>query len=215
MTTPLRLYTYWRSSAAWRVRIALALKGIPYEVMPVSLIADGGQQHSEAYAAINPQQLVPTLVLPDGTRLSQSLAIIDWLEAMHPAPALCPADPLARAKVLAVAHVVAMDIHPINNLRVTRALADQLGADAPARTRWMHHWMRLGFNALDGMIEPGPFACGEQPTLADLCLVPQFYNARRWGMDLAEWPRLATVETACLALPAFSSTAPEAQPDAL
>ncbi len=211
----MKLYTYWRSSAAWRVRIALALKAVPYEAVPVSLIADGGQQHGDAYGTINAQHLVPTLILQDGTVLSQSLAIIDWLEATYPNPALMPPSPVARAKVLAAAHVVAMDIHPINNLRVLKALTDQFGADAEAKTKWMQHWMSLGFNALNVMLDSKPFAFGDQPSLADVCLIPQLYNARRWGMNVSEWPKLAAIEKACLALPAFSETAPEAQPDAL
>jgi maleylacetoacetate isomerase len=211
----MKLYTYWRSSAAWRVRIALALKEVDYEAVPVSLIADGGQQHGIDYVALNPQHLVPTLTLDDGTVLTQSLAIIDWLDTEHPIPALLPKAPIARAKVLAAAHVVAMDIHPINNLRVLKTLTDQFGADADAKTKWMQHWMKAGFDALNDMLSAGPFACGDQPTLADICLIPQLYNARRWGMDLNAWPRLAAIEKACLALPAFSSTAPEAQPDAI
>jgi maleylacetoacetate isomerase len=211
----MKLYTYWRSSAAWRVRIALALKGVSYEAIPISLIADGGQQHNDSYAAINAQHLVPTLVLDNGTNLTQSLAIIDWLETTHPLPALLPKDPIQRAKVVAAAHLVAMDIHPINNLRVLNALAQQFGAGAEDKNKWMQHWMQLGFDALNEMIEPSQFAFGNQPTLADLCLIPQLYNARRWNMDLSQWPRLAAIESACLALPAFSSTAPEAQPDAI
>jgi maleylacetoacetate isomerase len=211
----MKLYTYWRSSAAWRVRIALALKGVGYEAVPVSLIANGGQQHSEAYAVINAQHLVPTLILDDGTKLTQSLAIIDWLESAYPAPALLPENPIGRAKVLAASHLIAMDIHPINNLRVMKSLTDQFGADADAKTKWMQHWMAIGFDALEGMIEPSPFAFGSQPTLADLCLIPQLYNARRWGMDLSPWQRLIAVEKSCLALTAFTSTAPEAQPDAI
>jgi maleylacetoacetate isomerase len=211
----MKLYTYWRSSAAWRVRIALAMKGVAYEPVPISLIADGGQQHGDAYRAINPQQLVPALVLSDGTTLTQSLAIIDWLETTYPVPALLPTDPVARAKVLAAAHIVAMDIHPINNLRVLKTLADQFGADADAKTQWMQLWMKAGFDALSNILDDGPFACGDQPSLADICLIPQLYNARRWGMDLDTWPKLALVEKSCLALPAFSLTAPESQPDAI
>ncbi len=211
----MKLFTYWRSSAAWRVRIALAVKGINYEAVPISLIAGGGQQHSDAYLAINPQQLVPILVLSDGTALTQSLAIIDWLEATYPTPALLPKDPIQRAKVLAAAHVVAMDIHPINNLRVLKALTDQFGAGADAKTKWMKHWMKAGFDALTEMVEAEAFAFGSQPTVADICLIPQLYNARRWSMDLNEWPKLVAIEAACLALAAFSSTAPETQPDVI
>ncbi len=211
----MKLYTYWRSSAAWRVRIALALKGVSYQALPISLIAHGGQQHSAAYGAINTQHLVPTLILDDGTILTQSLAIIDWIESTYPAPALLPENPIARAKILAAAHLVAMDIHPINNLRVMNTLTDQFGANVEAKTKWMQHWMTLGFDALEEMVEPGPFAFGSQPSVADICLIPQLYNARRWGMDLALWPRLVAVENACLALTAFTLTAPETQPDAI
>ena len=211
----MKLYTYWRSSAAWRVRIALAIKGVSYEAVPISLIADGGQQHSADYIALNPQHLVPTLILDDGTTLTQSLAIVDWLEAEYPLPALLPKNSILRAKIIAAAHVVAMDIHPINNLRVLKTLTDQFSADTDAKTKWMQHWMKAGFDALNEMLSTGPFAFGEQPTLADICLIPQLYNARRWGMDLNAWPKLIAIEKSCLALKAFSSTAPEAQSDAI
>ena len=215
MTAPLKLYTYFRSSAAWRVRIALAVKGVAAEAVPISLIKDGGQQHGDAFAAINPQRLVPALVLPDGTTLTQSLAIIDWIEAAFPTPSLFPAEPIQRARVLAAAHVVAMDIHPINNLRVLNQLGAQFGADAEAKANWMRHWMRLGFDALDDLLKPSPFCFGNTITLADLCLVPQIYNARRWSLDMSAWPELLAIEARCLELPAFAATAPEAQPDAV
>jgi maleylacetoacetate isomerase len=210
----MKLYTYWRSSAAWRVRIALALKDVPHEAVPVSLIADGGQQHAADYIALNPQHLVPTLVLDDGTVLTQSLAIIDWLETVFPSPPLLPKSAVERAQVLAAAHLMAMDIHPINNLRVLKQLTDQFGADADAKSKWMQHWMKNGFDALEKVLAPRPFAFGDELTLADICLIPQIYNARRWGMNIGEWPKLARIEMTCLALQAFSSTAPEAQPDA-
>lgn len=211
----MKLYTYWRSSAAWRVRIALALKGVNYQAVPINLIAAGGQQHNADYIALNPQHLVPTFVLDDGTALTQSLAIIDWLEAEYPLPPLLPTNAIARAKNITAAHLIAMDIHPINNLRVLKTLTDQFGADADAKTKWMQHWMKSGFNALHEMLGAGPFAFGDQPTLADICLIPQLYNARRWGMDLSAWPKLIAVEKSCRDLTAFSSTAPEAQPDAI
>jgi maleylacetoacetate isomerase len=214
MTAPLRLYSYWRSSAAWRVRIALHLKGVAYETLPVSLIDDGGQHRAADYTALNPQQLVPALVLPDGTVLTQSLAIIDWLDATYPAPALLPTDAVARAKVLAVAHAVAIDIHPVNNLRVVTALSELFGADAAAKTDWMAHWMRVGFDALETMVQPGPFAFGASPSLADVCLIPQIYNARRWHMDMSPWPHLLAVDSACSQHAAFTVTAPAVQPDA-
>ncbi len=209
----MKLYTYWRSSAAYRVRIALNLKGIAREDVFVSLVA--GEQSAPAFTARNPQGLVPALELDDGTVLSQSLAILDWLEATHPAPPLLPADPLARARALEIAHVVAMDIHPVNNLRVVNALGARFGADAEARRDWMQHWMRLGFDAIEPRLPGTRYALSEdRPGLADCCLIPQVYNARRWGLELAPWPKIAAVEAACLALAPFAAAAPEAQPDA-
>lgn len=208
----MKLYTYWRSSAAYRVRIALNLKGIAREDVPVSLV--DGAQAAAPYTALNPQQLVPALEIEDGTVLTQSLAIIDWLEARWPEPPLLPADPVARARVLAAAHTLAMDIHPLNNLRVLKALSTRFAAPDDARRDWMHHWMRLGFDALEASLPAPHFAFAEGPGLADLCLIPQLYNARRWGMDLTPWPKLTAVEATCLALPAFAQAAPEAQPDA-
>lgn len=208
----MKLYTYWRSTAAYRVRIALNLKGIAREDIFISLVA--GEQAAPPYGDLNPQHLVPALELDDGTILTQSLAIIDWLEATWPAPPLLPADPVARARVLAAAHTVAMDIHPVNNLRVVQALGDRFGASTDARRDWMQHWMRLGFDALEASLPAPRFAFGDAPGLADLCLIPQLYNARRWGLDLTPWPKLTAVEAACLDLPAFAKAAPEAQPDA-
>lgn len=209
----MKLYTYWRSTAAYRVRIALNLKGLAREEVYVSL-PDGAQREAD-YTALNPQALLPALELPGGQVLSQSLAIIDWLEATHPEPALIPADPLARARVLEVAHVVAMDIHPVNNLRVVQHLARTFGADDAARQDWMQHWMRLGFDAVEPRLAGSRYALADDaPGLADICLVAQVYNARRWGLDLTPWPRIRAVEAACLALPAFADAAPEAQPDA-
>lgn len=209
----MKLYGYWRSTAAYRVRIALALKGIEVEQISVDLTR--GAQNDPAYTALNPAHVVPTLVTDEGQPLTQSLAIIDWLEATHPEPPLLPAEPLARARVLAAAHVVAMDIHPVNNLRVVTRLTEQFGATMEDRIAWMHHWMRLGFDALEAMLAPEtPFAFGDAPGLADICLVAQCYNAHRWGLDLAPWPRIAEVEARCLALEPFARARPEAQPDA-
>ena len=211
----LTLYTYWRSTTAYRVRIALNLKGIGAAHVPVDLVRDGGQQHAPGYVALNPSHLVPTLVLEDGTALTQSLAIIDYLDALRPDPPLLPADPVTRARALAAAHVVAMDIHPVNNLRVVQQLGARFGADAAARADWMRHWMTRGFDALTAMLPPDtPFAFGDRPGLADICLVAQLYNAHRWGLDMAPWPRLGRIETTCAALPAFADAAPEKQPDA-
>lgn len=211
----MKLYSYWRSSASWRVRIALHLKKLEYETVTVSLIADGGRQNSDDYSAINPQNLVPALVLADGTKFTQSLAIIDWLESTYPDPALLPHDTISRAHVLAAALAIAVDIQPINNLRVVKMLSAQFGADADAKAAWSKHWIEIGFNAFNELISPGPFAFGNRPTLADICLIPQLYNARRVGLDLEPWPRLLAIEAACKALPAFSAAAPEAQPDAI
>lgn len=208
----MKLYTYWRSSAAYRVRIALNLKGVAREDVFVSLVA--GEQAAPPYAALNPQHLVPALELDDGTILTQSLAIIDWLDATWPLPPLLPADPLARARILAAAHIVAMDIHPVNNLRVVQALDSRFCATTEARLDWMRHWMRLGFDTLEASLPAPRFAFGDAPGLTDLCLIPQLYNARRWGLELTPWPKLTAVEATCLALPAFAQAAPEAQPDA-
>lgn len=209
------LYSYWRSTAAYRVRIALNLKGIAYDTVPVDLVADGGQQHAPDYVAKNPAHLVPTLELSGGKLLTQSLAIIDYLDAIRPNPALLPEDALLRARTLAVAHVVAMDIHPVNNLRIVQHLAAEFGADDAAKAGWMRHWMAKGFDALSAMLEPGmPFAMGAEVTLADICITAQIYNAHRWGLDLAPYSRLTEIEQNCLALPAFDAARPENQPDA-
>lgn len=209
----MKLYTYWRSSAAYRVRIALNLKGVACEHVSVSLVR--GEHSAPAYTGRNPQGLVPALELDDGTVLSQSLAILDWLDATHPDPPLLPAAALARARALEIAHIVAMDIHPVNNLRVLNALGERFGADADARRDWMVHWMRLGFDAIEPRLRGTRYALSDDcPGLADICLIPQLYNARRWGLDPGPWPRLAAVEAACLALPAFAEAAPEAQADA-
>jgi len=208
----LKLYTYWRSTAAYRVRIALNLKRVARQDVFVSLVA--GEQSAPPYGTLNPQQLVPAMELDDGTVLTQSLAIIDWLDTAFPEPPLMPADPIARAQVLSAAHTIAMDIHPVNNLRVLKALGARFDATDQDRREWMHHWMRLGFDALEAVMPAPRFAFGNAPGLADLCLIPQLYNARRWDLDLAPWPKLTAVEAACLALPAFAEAAPEAQPDA-
>lgn len=211
------LYGYWRSSAAYRVRIALNLKGLAWDNIPVHLLRDGGQQHSAQYRALNPQGLIPVLV-HDGHALTQSLAIIEYLDELHPHPALLPADPLARARARSWAQLIACDIHPLNNLRVLQALEREFQASEGARMAWMRHWMETGFTALETAVaasgSEGPFLSGDRPGLADCCLVPQLYNARRFEMDLSAWPRLLAAEHACLALPAFEQARPERQPDA-
>lgn len=208
----MRLYTYWRSTTSYRVRIALNLKGIAWQAVPVDLVA--GEQHAADYAALNPGRGVPTLVLDDGTVLVQSMAILDWLEETQPDPPLLPGGPLARARIRAAALAIATDIHPLNNLRVVARLK-AMGHGPDETVAWMNHWVTRGLAAFAPMIEPGaPFCFGEAPTLADLCLVPQLYNARRRGCDLSPFGRLTAIEARCLALPAFDAARPENQPDA-
>lgn len=213
----MRLYGYWRSSATYRVRIGLHWKGLAYETVPVHLLREGGEQRREAYRAINPQALVPTL--EDGPRrLTQSLAILEYLEETVPDPPLLPAGAGARARVRALAQVVACDTHPLANLRVLEYLSGTLGCSAGARLLWVRHWLGLGLATLEALVaEPasgGRFCHGEVPSLADVCLVPQLYNARRVGCDLSGYPTLLRIEEACLALPAFERAHPLRQPDA-
>ena len=202
----IRLYDYWRSSAAYRVRIVLALKYVAYERVAVNLLA--GEQAAGDNLERNPQGLVPTLEV-DGVMLTQSLAIIDWLDATYPEPPIMPRDPLARAQVLAQALVIAADVHPIGNLRVGKRLEGVFGADQAAKEDWARHWMTLGFDALEAMAGDGPFLGGAAPGLADVCLVPQLYNARRFGLALAAWPKLVAADAACAEVEAFA----EAHPD--
>lgn len=217
MSEPLRLYSYWRSSAAYRVRIGLNLKGLAYDTVPVHLALDGGQQHSEAYRDLNPQALVPTLCHGQ-RRLTQSLAILEYLDEVWPEPALLPATARERQRVRALALLVACDIHPLNNLRVLQYFEREWGVPQPERDGWVRHWIEDGFRAVEALLadhpSTGDFCEGETPTLADCCLVPQVYNARRFGVDLAAYPTIRRIEAACLALPAFIAARPEHQPDA-
>jgi maleylpyruvate isomerase len=206
------LHGYFRSSAAWRVRIALHLKGLTVGNQFQHLRK--GEQLSPEYRAVNPQGLVPSLILDDGTVLTQSLAICEYLDEQYPDPALLPSDPVSRARVRAFAQVIACDIHPVQNLRVLKAL--QARGQTPDETQgWARDVISGGFDALETLLagQSGPFAFGETPGLADLCLVPQMANARRFDVPL-RWPRLAAIEAACLALPAFAETHPDRQPDA-
>ena len=214
----LRLYSYWRSSASYRVRIALELKGLDYDYLPVHLVQDGGVQYSAAYREINPQSRVPTLETPAGV-LTQSMAIMEWLEETYPEPALLPGDAYARAQLRGMAQLLVADIQPLQNLSVTSYLRDAVHADEAAVKLWLHHWVSRGLSALESLLVrlpvSGEFCLGATPTLADVCLVPQCYSARRFGVELSAWPRIARIEQACAVLPAFQRAAPEQQPDAV
>lgn len=207
------LHGYWRSGTSYRTRIALNLKGVAYEQATHDLRR--GEQRSDAYRALNPQGLVPALEV-DGTILTQSLAILEWLEERYPAPPLLPADPLARAAVRAMAAAVACDIHPLGNLRVLSALRQDFGADEAAVNRWIARWIGDGFAALEVLIARAGdgFAFGDTPTLADCCLVPQVYSAERFGVDLTPYSCLVAAAEHARAVPAIAAAAPERQPDA-
>lgn len=213
----MELYTYFRSSAAYRVRIALNLKGLKADYRYVHLVKDGGQQHRPEYLAVNPQGLVPALE-DNGRLLTQSLAIIEYLEDTHPDPPLLPKGAWDRARVRALAQVVACDIHPVNNQRVLKYLEQEFGADEAARARWYRHWVIEGFNALEKLLgghpATGDFCHGDRPTLADICLVPQVFNAKRFSVDLAPYPTILRINDRCLTLKAFADAAPEKQADA-
>jgi maleylacetoacetate isomerase len=218
MTTPFTLYSYWRSSAAYRVRIALNLKGMEYAIQPVHLVRDGGEQHTAEYRALNPQQLVPVLL--DGERvIRQSLAIIEYLDEVYPdTTPLRPRDLRERARVRALALSIACDIHPLGNLRVLQYLENELDISDKQKTAWSRHWIKVGFDALEASLaqspEVGRFCSGDDPTVADCCLVPQVYNARRFGVKLQAYPTIVRIDAACNELEAFQRAAPEAQPDA-
>lgn len=212
----MKLYSYFRSSAAYRVRIALNLKHMAHETAFVHLLKNGGQQREAAYAAVNPQKLVPALATEAGV-LTQSLAIIEYLEETHPEHPLLPADAAGRARVRALAQLVACDIHPLNNLRVLQYLQNHLQAGEAARNAWYVHWISEGFDALEQLLQSphtGRFCHGDTPTLADCCLIPQVYNARRFQMDLAAYPAIVRIADTCAALPEFAAAAPENQADA-
>ena len=214
--TELKLYTYWRSTAAYRVRIALNLKGIDYESVPVHLVRDGGEQHSDSYRALNPQQLVPTLRDGDVV-LTQSLAIIGYLDERYPEPPLLPQDPVLRAHTRALALSIACDIHPLNNLRVLQYLDQPLGVPKEARDVWYCHWIAAGFAAIETRLAGDRgrdrFCVGTTPTLADLCLVPQVYNARRFECNLEPYPNIVEVDAKCREIDAFVQASPGEQPD--
>ncbi|MFY2763418.1 maleylacetoacetate isomerase [Arenimonas sp. MALMAid1274] len=213
----IRLYSYWRSSAAYRVRIALNLKGIAYETLPVHLLRDGGEQHAAPFNDLNPQELVPVLL--HGNRiLRQSMSIIEYLDETWPSPPLMPAIARDRQRVRAIAQMVACDIHPLNNLRVMQFFEKTWNVPQAERDTWTRHWIKLGLDAVEDTLVDNPstgtFCDGEQPTMADCCLVPQVYNAERFGVDLSSHHTIRRITQACLALDAFQQARPENQPDA-
>jgi maleylpyruvate isomerase len=209
-----KVYTYFRSSAAYRVRIALNLKGLTGDMVSVHLQKQGGLNKTAEYRAINPQMRVPALALDSGEVLTQSLAIIEYLDEVDPQPPLLPRDPVARAKVRAFAQLIACDIHPLNNVGPLRYLKNELGQDQSRIDAWYHHWVLEGFTALEAMARSEPYACGGEVTLADICLVPQVYNARRLKVPLDRFPKLVAIDAACAKLAAFERARPENQPDA-
>lgn len=213
----MKLYTYWRSSAAYRVRIALALKSLSYEGIPVHLLREGGEQRQASYRRLNPGGRVPTLVTPEGAVIFQSMAILEWLEERFPAAPLLPVDALARAKARAIAQMIVSDIQPLQNLSVTEYLRDDAGWSPPQIAAWLQRWVGQGMDAVERALEDcagGAFCVGDSPTLADVCLIPQCYASRRFGVDTAAYPRISAIEARCLGMAAFADAAPERQPDA-
>jgi maleylacetoacetate isomerase len=208
----MRLYSFFRSSASYRVRIALALKGFKYETTSIKFSENA--HRSDAFRKVNPQQRVPVLDLGDGNLLLQSLAIIEYLDEIRPEPPLLPKDPIERARVRAVAQIISSDIHPLNNVGVRQVLTGKFNADEAALQEWTAYWINEGFAAVDRLIEPGPYAFGDAITLADICIVPQVYNARRYKVPLDDFPKIVAVDAAAREHPAFLVAAPEAQPDA-
>lgn len=212
----MKLYSYFRSSAAYRVRIALNLKGLDVDIVPVHLLKDGGQQRHDDYLALNPTGLVPTLV-DNNFALGQSMAILEYLEETCPQPALLPADAQGRARVRAIAQTIACDIHPLNNLRVLQYLKRSLNIDDAPRDEWYRHWVDLGLEAIETMLadssETGRFCHGDQPTFADVLLIPQVANARRLDCDLSAFPNVVRIDATCNEIDAFIRAAPANQPD--
>jgi len=214
MTNPIQLYTFWRSSAAYRVRIVLNLKALAYESIPIHFRKDGGQHRTPDFLAMNPQGLLPVLQ-EDDWQLSQSLAITEYLDEIHPEPPLLPGNPRARAEVRALAQIIACEIHPLNNLRVLGYLRKQLGQDDSGVNEWYRHWVNISFEALEARFRKnaGIYSYGDEITLADVCLVPQVYNARRFKVDLTPYPNIERIDQSLNELPAFFNAAPEQQPD--
>jgi len=209
----MKLYSYWRSTTSVRVRIALNLKGVDYTYVAVNLLA--GEQGGDAFAAVNPSRGVPALELDDGTILTQSVAILEYIDEVYPDPPLLPADQVARAQVRGAAACVALDIHPLNNLRILNYLKDTMGQSQDDTVAWMRHWMTNGFTAMQKLVKPDtPFCFGDRLDLADISLVSQMVNARRFDLDLSPFPRLVEIDTACRQIDAVHRGLPESQPDA-
>lgn len=208
----LTLYDYYRSTASYRVRIALYLKNLPYESQEVHLVNNGGEQHSPEYKAIHPQELVPALRIGDDKLLTQSLAIIEYLDELYPNPPLFPQDPFDKALVRSLALTICCDIHPLNNLRVLQQLKKEFKADETAVQTWYHHWLRLGFDAIEKQLEKlprsKPFCFGDRLSLADLCLIPQVYNAKRFEFSLDLYPLISEINDHCMDMEAFCKVAP-------
>jgi len=209
----MQLYEYFRSSASYRVRIALNLKQVPHGTVQVHLLQNGGEQNHPQYRALNPQGRVPCLVLDDGSVIIQSPAILEYLEEVFPTPALLPQGAEARARVRAIAALIACDIHPLNNLAPLNYLREHFSADQAAVDAWYVHWIKTGFTALEQMVAE-PYCMGDEVTLADVMLVPQVANARRLKTNLSPFPKIVAIEQTCLALPAFAAARPEVQPAA-
>jgi maleylacetoacetate isomerase len=207
------LHGYWRSGAAYRVRIGLNLKGVPYDQSSVHLIRNGGEQNAPHYKALNPQGRVPTLVLDDGTAIIQSPAILEYLEEAYPTPALLPADIKSRARVRGIASIIGADVHPLGNVGPLNYLREHFGADTPAVKAWVAKWVGQGFAGIEAMIDGGDFCVGNAPTLADAYLIPQVFGANRFSVPLDAYPRIKRVAAHCATLPAFQKAAPDAQPD--
>lgn len=208
----LQLYSYFRSSAAYRVRIALNYKGIEYQQIPVNLLDN--EQNSEAYLAVNPLGLVPALKLADGTIITQSTAILEWLEEQYPEPGLYPSEAPTRAQARSLCNSIACDIHPLNNLRVLKYLKEELKVSEEQKNNWYQHWIAKGFSGVEKALSPGPYALGHTVSMVDIYLIPQVYNALRFNQDMKSYPNITRIYHKCNELDAFKRAAPESQMDA-